>query len=122
MPCNYKRTTCTHASILWFRYFFDGVYFSFFKKIFLDLISSRAILRLPYLLREDAQYNSKKSLNSQSLEFALVFGNGKKLKVSVESFDVAIYHGFLYGTACVIATHVFNVTYSQYLYCTMQFI
>ena len=32
MPCNYKRTTCTHASILWFRYFFDVVYFTVFLK------------------------------------------------------------------------------------------
>lgn len=65
-----------------------------------------------------------KLLNSSPFEFALVLDSGAKFEVLVENLNVAATSlDFLHGIACVIATHyVFNVTYSQYLCCTMQFI
>ena len=63
-----------------------------------------------------------KLLNSSPFEFALVLDSGAKFEVLVGNLNVAASYDFLHGIACVIATHVFNVTYSQYLCCTMQFI
>ena len=64
-----------------------------------------------------------KLLNSSPFEFALVLDSGAKFEVLVENLSVATPHDYLHGIAFVIATdYVFNVTYSQYLCCTIQFI